>query len=67
MDKQAELDLEEYGLYVGMRVQHIRDASWVGVVVDIDRNLQHPTTCQVRWDDTGNVDVQSTNKLKQAP
>jgi hypothetical protein len=50
---------------VGQRVRHIKD-DVEGVVLSIDYNIPHPTTCRVHWDDDTNPegsDTQWTNKL----
>lgn len=63
------------GFQVGDVVQHIRDASWIGVIVEIDTDYfdRDVTTCTVAWDVTSlndaerilrsELDVQWTNKL----
>lgn len=53
----------EYPVEVGDAVMHYRDSSYVGKVVHIDRNLPHPTTCLVKWEDCFALDMQWTNKL----
>lgn len=54
----------EYGLAVGDRIEHRRDASLRGTIQHIDCNLPDITTCEVEWDDCpGQTDVQWTNKL----
>lgn len=61
-----------YPFTEGDTVCHISDQSLIGVVTKIDRNLPHPTTCNVRWndnsdnlpmDDLSDDDIQWTNKL----
>lgn len=49
--KSFEYPMDEYPFVVGDRVYHIKDPSWTGEVIHIDRNLPHPTTCVIRWDD----------------
>ena len=53
----------EYPFQEGDRVSHIKDGSLVGVVVHIDRNFAHHTTCNVLWDGYLEDDIQWTNKL----
>ncbi len=58
--------IEEYFVYPiteGDRVRHIKDSSMSGIVTHIDRNLPHPTTCNVHWDGDLDEDIQWTNKL----
>jgi hypothetical protein len=54
----------EYGLAVGCRVDHRREAGAPGTIRRIDCNLPDITTCDVEWDDCpGRTDVQWTNKI----
>lgn len=64
-----DIDRSFHGVAVGDRVQHVRDESWIGTVVHLDRNLGYPTTCGVVWDDDElkAVDGQWTNKLRVLP
>lgn len=68
-EHERQLDREQHGVAIGDRVQHIRDDSWVGTAVHLDRNLGYPTTCGVVWDDDDlkAVDVHWTNKLRVLP
>jgi len=52
-----------YPITEGDHVCHIKDYSICGIVIHIDRNLEHPTTYNVIWDDCIGVDIQWTNKL----
>lgn len=65
-EHDSEIDRARHGVAINDRVQHIRDASWIGTVVRLDRNLGYPTTCGVIWDDDElkQVDGQWTNKLR---
>ena len=58
--------MHEYPIEVGDAVCHRREPSLIGEVVHIDRNLPHPTTCNVRWisyDAEGIDDIVWTNKI----
>ncbi|PNX50173.1 MAG: hypothetical protein BV456_07610 [Thermoplasmata archaeon M8B2D] len=57
------IDVDEYPFKEGDRVVHIKDPDWTGVIIHIDRNLPHPTTCEVLWDGYDNTNVHWTNKL----
>lgn len=56
----------DYPFKVRDRIHHISDDA-EGVIVSIDTNMPHPTTCRVLWDDavgeTDITDIQWTNKL----
>lgn len=55
--------MEEYPFIEGDRVCHIRDENLIGQITHIDRNIPHPTTCNIKWDDCEIDDIQWTNKL----
>ena len=58
--------IENFHLQVGDRVNHVKDYSWCGSIVHIDGNLIEEygvTTCNVKWDDSEDLDIQWTNKL----
>jgi len=55
-----------FHLQVGDKVTHIKDSSWTGTITHIDENLIEShgvTTCNVKWDDTEELDIQWSNKL----
>lgn len=54
---------DEYPFTEGDTVCHITDTSLTGTILLIDRNLPHPTTCNVLWDHDVEIDIQWTNKL----
>lgn len=55
----------DYPFQEGDRVCHIKEQGLQGVVTKIDRNLPHPTTCNVKWDGDDFIDIQWTNKLNK--
>ena len=55
--------MNEYPVTEGDMVYHVKDQDLVGVVTHVDRNLPHPTTCNVLWEGTEDDDIQWTNKL----
>ena len=67
LSKQQEADIAEYGVAEGLRIVHVRDASWLGCVHSITRNLADVTTCFILWDGNTELDVQFTNKLRLVP
>ena len=50
MEKTFVFPEDIYPVKTGDRVKHIRTGR-VGVVLEIDRNFRHPTTCDVELDD----------------
>lgn len=48
---------------VGDKVVLVKEPESVGTVVQVDDNLEDITTVRVKWDDTGDIDTQWTNKL----
>jgi hypothetical protein len=60
---------KDFHLQVEDRVVHVKDASWIGTIKEIDWNLIPEfgvTTCRVEFDDNpGVTDVQWTNKLSR--
>lgn len=48
---------------VGDRVVLSKETSSSGTVVHVDDNLEDITTVRVKWDDTGDIDTQWSNKL----
>jgi hypothetical protein len=67
LSKRQRDDIAEYGVAESLRVVHVRDASWLGCVQSITRNLADVTTCFVLWDGDTDLDVQWTNKLRLVP
>lgn len=57
--------MNEYPVHVMQRIRHIKD-DVEGIVLSIDTNLPHPTTCRVLWDDSSEEDIQWTNKIVPA-
>ena len=52
----------QYPFDINDRVRHISDVV-EGTILSIDKNIPHPTTCTVQWDDVNEIDIQWTNKL----
>lgn len=53
------------GFAVGDRVVHVKDPSWIGVVLSVDENWQDAPTCfEIQWEDDGSKDIQWTNKFE---
>lgn len=72
MSKASVHEDSEYPFEVGDTVRHRNCLALTGVVTHIDKNLPHPTTCLVRWennsgnlprDDNSDDDIQWTNRL----
>lgn len=59
----------DYGFSENDKIYHIKDSSWTGRVISIDRDYDHGgiTTCLIHWDDydDNQTDIQWTNKLRK--
>jgi hypothetical protein len=48
------------------RVELVREPGCLGTVVHVDRNIEDPTTVEIRWDEAPETtDIQWSNKLRK--
>jgi hypothetical protein len=55
--------MSEYPVKEGDPVYHIKDLSLIGIVTHVDKNIAHPTTCNVLWNGEREEDIMWTNKI----
>ena len=56
---------QAYPVKEGDRVYNIKEPDVYGTVIHVDRNIPHPTTCNIKWDDCDGLDIKWTNKIEK--